>query len=1098
MFPVVLSIGKLAASGGGHGRRGVEYYLSRVASGIEDYYTGAGEAPGEWVGSGAAELGLSGRLSAEDLRALMDGRHPRTGEVLLGGGPGRPRSVPAFDLTFSAPKSVSLLYAFGDPYVRQAVIAAHERAVRASLYDYLESHAIGARRGTDGVEKLQTSGAVAAAFRHRTSRAGDPDLHTHVLVANLVHASDGRWSCLDSALLYTHAKAAGVSYQAQLRHELTRTLGVAWGPVHNGCADVAGIDRSVIDTFSERATEIKAELERRGETGMRASHVAALATRRAKDYDVAAESLEARWAEQGRAVGFGGQDIPRLLDRSVDERPTARQWETAYDHLASPEGLTRGASTYTRRDVVIALAERLPAGTTVRELERRTDAYLASDRAVLLADPLVGHTADHTLRVRHGKCEQTGRLVGVDSGEDRYSTPDMIATEQRVLAAAVDGRGAGRGVAQGADVERSLERRPTLSDEQRAMVRVLTTSGDAVEVVAAAAGSGKTYALDAAREAWQASGIRVIGAGLAARYAAELQAGAGIDSFTLDSLLSEFRNPLSRMSRPVFVIDEANTVGTRKLAELFRYATDMHAKVVLVGDPHQLAEIDAGGAFRALASRLGAHELSANFRQRHAWEREALSELRTGDVDRALAAYASHGAIVCAETAGAVRERLVADYLAARSESQVAMFAPRRADAEDLNRRTRALLFERGELTGPDVVFGGRGFVVGDVVMATRNDRWAGVINGTRGVVSEIDAEQGTLSMRIDAGTDITLGSRYLDAGHLTHAYATTAHKVEGMTVDRAFFLGDPTVCREMGYVAMSRGREANHFYVVAPEQPTRRDDFGDRHQELLGELARGLGRSATKTMAVDIGGEVGLAARSFRDLLAERDALRQSLLDGAPSDPRQRLEQVSAVRRRCAESLDHARQEQDRFDSLSKRERKHSPQRGDSPKSRARQWAARVAEADADIAQLRRQGEQRQAYFDARSGDVERYRLLNRVIDTREGKAISRALADPPRYLTDALGPRPDTAKARAAWTEGVAVVERHRLAFGITDPERPLGREPERSTDRYWAHREADRKLDSASHDLARAGVEHHLSRERNVLAREIKMELRIPGPG
>src|SRR4029077_1960002 len=162
-------------------------------------------------------------------------------------------------------------------------------------------------------EKLATSGAVAAGFRHRTSRSGDPDLHTHVLVANLVHGSDGRWSCIDSALLYTHAKATGACYQAQLRSELTQRLGVEWGPVHNGQADVAGIERSVIVAFSERLREIEAEMARRGESGMRASHVAALAPRRAKDYGVSAEALEARWVEQGRAVGFGPKDISHLI-----------------------------------------------------------------------------------------------------------------------------------------------------------------------------------------------------------------------------------------------------------------------------------------------------------------------------------------------------------------------------------------------------------------------------------------------------------------------------------------------------------------------------------------------------------------------------------------------------------------------------------------------------------------------------------------------------------------------------------------------------------------------------------------------------------------
>jgi conjugative relaxase-like TrwC/TraI family protein len=1082
----VLSIGKLAASGGGHGRRGVEYYLGRVATGIEDYYTGAGEAPGEWLGSGAAELGLSGKLDATELRAVMDGVDPRSGEALVGGGPGRPRSVPGFDLTFSAPKSVSLLYAFGDPYVRSAVVAAHERAVRAAVADYLEPHAVGARRGTDGVEKLATSGAVAAGFRHRTSRSGDPDLHTHVLVANLVHGADGRWSCIDSALLYTHAKATGACYQAQLRHELTQRLGVEWGPVHNGCADVAGIERSVIVAFSERLREIEAEMARRAETGMRASHVAALATRRAKDYGVTAETLEARWVEQGRAVGFGREDIAHLIDRAEVERPNTRQREAIYDHLASPEGLTERASTYTRRDVVLGLADRLPTGASVRDIERWADAYLASDRAVLLADPLVGHAAGNALRLGSSDDDVTRRLVAVDRDEARYSTPELLATEAQLLATATNSKGAGRGVADEADLERALGRRPSLSEDQRAMVAGLVTSGDGVEVVAAAAGSGKTYALDAAREAWQASGHRVIGAGLAARYAAELEAGSGIASFTVDRMLMDLRNPLDGGFAPgtVVVIDEANTLGTRKLATLLDHAEEAKAKVVLVGDPHQLSEIDAGGAFRGLAVRLGAHELTENHRQRDPWQCDALTELRTGDVEAALASYAEHGAVICAETAGALRQRLVADYLEARGRADdagrtpsVAMFAPRHADVDDLNRRVRATLAERGELAGPELVVSGRPFAVGDRVMTTRNDRWAGVVNGTRGQVTDLDVEARTLSMRTDAGSEVTLPSRYLDGGHLRHAYATTTHAVEGMTVDAAFFLGDARVYREMGYVAMSRGRDDNRFYVVAPEDlalPERA--FGSQDDELLGELAKGLGRSAAKDLALDTAGESGLAARSVADLHAEREAIGERLRRDAPRSPERELSDLASVRRRLEEGLAHARASAERHTALPKRERRQieREQGLNAPQHRVADWRARIRELDAQEAQLRERGADRRAFFDAHRPDLERYHLLSAVIERREARDIARAVVAPPSYITNALGPRPERHHQREAWTEGVAVIQRHRLRSGITDPERALGAEP-RLRDACAAHHQARSDLERANEHLARTGVAH-----------------------
>jgi conjugative relaxase-like TrwC/TraI family protein len=1086
LSPLVLSIGKLAALGAGHGRRGVEYYLGRVASGIEDYYTGVGEAPGEWLGSGAGELSLSGKLDAAELRALMEGVDPRSGEALLGGGPGRPRSVPGFDLTFSAPKSVSLLFAFGDPYVRSAVMAAHERAVRAAVADYLEPHAVGARRGRDGVEKIATSGAVAAGFRHRTSRSGDPDLHTHVLVANLVHGSDGRWSCIDSALLYTHAKATGACYQAQLRHELTQRLGVEWGPVHNGQADVAGIERPVIVAFSERLREIEAEMARRGETGMRASHVAALATRRAKDYGVSAEALEARWVEQGRAVGFGPGDIAHLIDRGEVERPNAREREAMYDHLASPEGLTERASTYTRRDVVLALADRLPTGAPVADIERWADAYLASDRAVLLADPLVGHVAGNALRLGSSDNDVAQRLVAVDGDEARYSTPELLATEAKVIATATNGRDARRAVADEANLARALARRPSLSDEQRAMVAGLVTSGHAVEVVAAAAGSGKTYALDAAREAWQASQIRVIGAGLAARYAAELEAGAGIESYTVDHLLAEASRSGGLPHGGVVVIDEANTLGTRKLARLLDHADAAQAKVVLVGDPHQLAEIEAGGAFRGLASRLGAHELHDNHRQRDAWQREALTQLRSGDVEAAIAAYDAHGALITAETAGALRQRLVTDYLAARSDGAVAMFAPRHSDVADLNARARAALVASGEVSGPELVVGGRPFAVGDRVMTTRNDRWAGVMNGTRGSVIDVDVDACTLTMRTDAGAEVTLPSRYLDGGHLTHAYATTTHAVEGMTVERALFLGDPRVYREMGYVAMSRGRGENHFYVLAPEDPVGRR-LGDPHHDLLAELAKGLARSSVKDLALDTAGEVGLAHHSLNDLRAERDALGAALRRDAPADVSAQRSDTAAVRRRLEEGLRHAADSEAWRGGLPKRERRRVEAERGSGAQRVADWKARIAEIDAADAQLRGRAEARAAYFEARRPDVERYRLLTRVIDSREGRAISRAIAAPPSYITEALGPRPERARQRLAWSEGVAVIERHRSRFGITDPERALGVEPTRPNARAVAYRDAARDLDCASVQLARAGVAHRLALERTSMAIE-----------
>jgi conjugative relaxase-like TrwC/TraI family protein len=196
----MLNIGKL-------GHDAATYYLETVAGGMEDYYLHAGEAPGQWLGVGARTLALRGEVSGEDLGRILDGTHPASGQQLGHAQGGRQR-LPGYDLTFRAPKSVSLLFALGEGGVSRDVKAAHEAAVRAAL-GYLERQAaFGRRRGADSMVPVRGEGFLAASFQHRTSRAGDPLLHHHVLVANLVRDGQGRWGALDGRLIYAHAKTA--------------------------------------------------------------------------------------------------------------------------------------------------------------------------------------------------------------------------------------------------------------------------------------------------------------------------------------------------------------------------------------------------------------------------------------------------------------------------------------------------------------------------------------------------------------------------------------------------------------------------------------------------------------------------------------------------------------------------------------------------------------------------------------------------------------------------------------------------------------------------------------------------------------------------
>ena len=308
------------------------------------------------VGGG---LGLVGVVEADELRALVEGKHPVTGEDLLAGS--RPRSVRAFDLTFSAPKSVSLLWAFGSEPVAEVVAAAHREAVEAAL-GFLEERAAVARVQSQGVRRrVATEGWVVAGFVHRTSREGDPQLHTHCLVPNLVRrAGDGRHVALDAGPLFEWARAAGSVYQNELQRSLSLRLGVCWGPDRHNTREMVGFTRAQLRAFSKRSAQIEAELEAKGALyespalRMQADDEASLATRAGKDHSLTPSLLAGRWQTEAAAgrpggrgrVGSGGvlRDSPGL---------EAPGWEEITAALVDPEvGLCAHSARFTQADVV--------------------------------------------------------------------------------------------------------------------------------------------------------------------------------------------------------------------------------------------------------------------------------------------------------------------------------------------------------------------------------------------------------------------------------------------------------------------------------------------------------------------------------------------------------------------------------------------------------------------------------------------------------------------------------------------------------------------------------------------------------------------------
>lgn len=1035
----LLNIGKLR-------RGGENYYLNSVARGVEDYYLGSGEAPGYWLASGARELSLEGRVGDDQLRSVLRGIDPDSGEVLARGH--KKDRVPGFDLTFLAPKSVALLHELGTKEASNEAMNAHDVAVAAAL-DYIERHASGARRGKGGRRSIGSKGFIAAAFRHRTSRAGDPLLHTHVLVANLIQGEDGKWGALDAKHLYRHAKTAGYLYQAQLRTELTRRLGVAWTPVRKGAADIDGIPRTAIRAFSKRRAEVESVLAERGGATRRQREVAALTTRQAKDYSVSPQKLLPEWQDKAREVGLSEEVLEATLDRVRSAPEETHDPMAIAARLAAPQGLTAQSSSFSRREVLQGFCSELPNGAPISDIETMADQFLVSGAVIALSERSAGPTAHESDRVLEGR-------IASSTGERRYTTAEMLAVERNVIERAVERRLDGAGVAAPAAVATALERRGGLFPDQKAMVTSLTNSGLGVEVVVGKAGAGKTFALDAAREAWELSGYRVIGCSLSARAAQELQVGSGIQSYTIASLLQDLDNPNGALQRDtVIVVDEAGMVGTRSVDRLLEHAQRAGAKVVLVGDDRQLPEIEAGGAFRGIKNRLPAIELSEVRRQPFGWERDALDLLREGRAEQAIAEYTQRGRVHVASSADETRARLIADWWATRDDPVPGvMIAARRSDVADLNARARHLLLADGRIGSDELEVSGQRFSVGDRVMTLKNARRLGVFNGTRAIVESVDQDNVSVTVRLDDDRQVSLPKAYVEAGYLTHSYAITGHKAQGMTTEKAFVLGDETLYREWGYVAMSRGKQSNSLYVVTGVDPEREELGGEiaSVSDPTSELIRALGRSRAKDLAVDVYEEDEIRNLSLPQLRRQWEE-SGSVLSDVPRDVTDELARVSGELNQVEKSLSReqglAKAARDRLDNMGVIQRRRD--RPDVARLKQQITAGRKVETkllsecqrlSTRRQELEGQDEMRQGWLVENAPLVRKRFALERELWWREHQTALAAEVAAPTYLSRAVGERPSAPSERAAWRQAIRAVESYRERWDVQDEQSALGR--------------------------------------------------------
>jgi hypothetical protein len=910
---------------------------------------------------------------------------------------------------------------------------------------YLQRHGIGVRRDHNGTDRLKaTGGLLGVAFEHRMSRAGDPHAHTHVLVQNAAQGPDERWTAIDSDRLYAQLMAADHLYLAAERAALTQRLDVRWGPVdaRSGAAEIIGLDdRALIERFSKRSEQIDQWLSEQGLSGIKASSAAAVATRAPKDHSESEQSVYARWARELAEQGVGERQLAEVCRGGRGRPASEREVRQVLDELAGREGLTAQASTFTRADVVDALTKRLPVAMSAEET--LTQAEQLADRFV----------AERSVRVGRDQ-----RL-----GSDRYSTPELLDRERQLVAGAVERRDERRVQVRPEIVRSVLDRHPTAGADQAAMVQDVCRSGSGVVLVVGRAGSGKTWTLGVAREAFQLDGYRVLGCAPTGIATVGLGEEGLSDIRTVDRLLWDLDRKHAELDRrTVLVVDEAAMVGTRKLAPLLEHAQRAGSKVVLVGDDRQFASIDAGGGFRALRLRLGASELTENRRQVQAWEQRAIDHVRAGRVEEAIAAYAEHDRVQAFDTRDDRDRAVLGDWWQAhQAGQQPVIYAHRRAQVDQLNRACQRLRAEHGQLGVERLAVGDLQVAVGDrVVLGANALERLGVANGTSAEVAGLDVRERTMTVRTlddERPRTVTLPRWYLDgqvrpgqSRRVDLAYARTDMRSQGRTEQRALLALDGKEDMQGFYVQVSRSIERTDLYLTVGPEPLAVEET---HPHPQGErlepeqlLSRVMTRDGGKTLAGDTPLGVDMRRLSTGQLREQRDELA-ALRASCPPD---RARELARARERAGE-LEAARQaaqaeHQAAIAALAQVEGRLLRRR-DQAATRDRlalaEHALKTVSGQAEqaaerVGLLRRAGQERAGWLEQHADLPVLERANARELAWRQ-RVDERAVAlTQPGWLVEALGPMPGVERPaeQRAWLATAVELDGYRRAYGLDDP--------------------------------------------------------------
>jgi conjugative relaxase-like TrwC/TraI family protein len=868
---LVMSKGGLSAAQAEH------YYQEKYSQ--DDYYSEDQRITGQWFGIGATELGLQGEVTLEAFRAVLNGRDPRTGQVLVPPTQDGKRRA-GWDATFNAPKSVSLQVLIGgDDRLREA----HRQAVQQALSEferYVQSRVEG------GTRRVTTGNMVAARFEHsaaRPSRTGrdqgvgpDPHLHTHVVVANMTQRADGQWRGVEALDLYRSQAFATAVYRAELART-AQSLGYEVSLTgQRGEWELSGYSRADIEAFSQRRQDITQRLAEQGLNSAAAAQIAAHQTRLTKDQRSEPE-MRQEW--QVRAQGLG-LDLPQRTGAAHDREP-APVLSEAQRHAAqtavtfAQEHITeREAVMHTRTLETAALQRGM--GTIVLD-ETRREITQQAGQGILLP-------------VKEGLWAGNG-----------YTTREMLTLEQENLSLLYAGQGQAQPLVAARTVEAWAQQKGLYADQTHVVVQTLSTR-HWLSAIEGKAGATKTTTIGAMREVLEANGHTVRGFGPTTGSVRALQE-AGVEAQTVAALLAHRLAP-SEAKGAVWIVDESSLLATRQVHTLLHRAREAQvARVIFVGDQRQHGAIEAGRPMAQLqAAGMETARLDIIRRQRDPELRKAVELAANGETKAAVDLLHAQGRVTEIADSDQRYDAIAQEYARSVADGQqVLVVSPANAERTALNAAIRTTLQEQGHLpvegiahsvlinrniTGPERTWA-RSYQVGDVlryrggsqklgiaagayarVEAVEADRnrltirtEAGVVhtytpsklkgievyreegrefavgeriqfrapvkaqripNGALGRIEKLDPDTGQVTIRLDAGSSLT--TKLQDLRHMEYGYATTSHSSQGATIDRVLVHIDTEqsvalVNQQQFYVSLSRARHDARIFTNKREE---------------------------------------------------------------------------------------------------------------------------------------------------------------------------------------------------------------------------------------------------------------------------------------